>query len=84
MARLAARLTEATNLVIVAGAEGLSLEGSTALMQAAANLLIESGHAGKAQNGLIGVYPGANAMGLHYMGFSPEAAPTFAPTRRRC
>ncbi|MFN8380098.1 MAG: NADH-quinone oxidoreductase subunit NuoG, partial [Anaerolineae bacterium] len=71
---LAARLAEANNLVIVAGAEGLTLEGSTALMQAAANLLIESGHYGKPQNGLIGVFPGANAMGLHYTGFSPEAA----------
>ncbi|MBL8146422.1 MAG: NADH-quinone oxidoreductase subunit NuoG [Anaerolineae bacterium] len=71
---LATRLTESNNLVIVAGAEGLTLEGSRALMQSAANLLIESGHTGKSQNGLIGVFPGANAMGLHYTGFSPEAA----------
>ncbi len=73
-AALAEQLAGAANLVIVAGAEGLTLEGSTALMQAAANFLIESGHVGKPNNGLIGVFPGANAMGLHYMGFSPEAA----------
>ncbi len=70
---LAAQLSEANNLVILAGAEGLTLAGSTALMQAAANFLIESGHVGKPNNGLIGVYPGANSLGLHYMGFSPEA-----------
>ena len=70
---LAGRLTGAQNLIIVAGAEGLTLDGSSALMQAAANLLIESGHYGKPQNGLIGVFPGPNAMGLHYTGFSTEA-----------
>ncbi|HYO87727.1 MAG TPA: NADH-quinone oxidoreductase subunit NuoG [Candidatus Limnocylindrales bacterium] len=73
-AALASKLSEAHNLVILAGAEGLTLDGSTALMQAAANFLIESGHVGKPNNGLIGVYPGANAMGLHFMGFSPEVA----------
>jgi NADH-quinone oxidoreductase subunit G len=71
---LATSLSEAHNLVILAGAEGLTLEGSSALMQAAANFLIASGHTGKPNNGLIGVYPGANAMGMHYLGFSPEAA----------
>ena len=38
------RMRDARNLVIVAGAEGLDLAGSRALMQAAANLLIETGH----------------------------------------
>jgi NADH-quinone oxidoreductase subunit G len=67
------QLAGANNLIIVVGAEGLSLEGSRALMQAAANFLIESGHVGKANNGLLATLPGANGMGLHYMGFSPEA-----------
>lgn len=67
------QLAGANNLIIIAGAEGLSLEGSRALMQAAANFLIESGHVGKANNGLMATLPGANGMGLHYMGFSPEA-----------
>lgn len=66
-------LTEANNLVIVAGAEGLTLDGSRALMQAAANFLIETKHVGKPNNGLVGVFAGPNGMGLHYMGYSVEA-----------
>lgn len=69
---LAGKLAGAENLVIVAGAEGLTLEGSRALAQAAANFLIETGHVGKPQNGLMLVLPGANGMGLHYTGFMPE------------
>ncbi len=67
------KLTEAKNLIIVAGAEGLTLDGSRALMQDAANLLIETGHVGKANNGLLSPFPGANGMGQHYLGFTPEA-----------
>lgn len=66
-------LAGANNLIIVAGAEGLTLEGSRALMQAAANFLISSGHVGKPNNGLMATFPGANGMGLHYLGFTPEA-----------
>ena len=73
-AEIAAKLTSANNLIVVAGAEGLTFDGSRALMQAAANLLISSGHVGKPNNGLLATLPGANSMGLHYMGFSPEAA----------
>jgi NADH-quinone oxidoreductase subunit G len=69
----AKKLAEATNLVIVAGAEGLTLDGSRALMQSAANFLIESGHVGKANNGLLATFPGPNGMGQHYLGFTPEA-----------
>jgi NADH-quinone oxidoreductase subunit G len=43
-------------------------------MQAAANFLIETDHVGRANNGLIGVFPGPNGMGLHYMGYTPEVA----------
>lgn len=68
------KLAGATNLVIIAGAEGLTLEGSRALMQTAANFLIASGHVGKPNNGLLATLPGANGMGQHYMGFTPEAA----------
>lgn len=71
-AAAAEKLAGAANLVIVAGAEGLALDGSRALMQAAANFLIESGHAGRADSGLLAPFPGPNGMGLHYMGFAPE------------
>ena len=66
-------LKDADNLVIVAGAEGLTYEGSQALLQAAANFLIDSGHVGKKNNGLIGVFPGPNGMGLEYMGYTTAA-----------
>jgi NADH-quinone oxidoreductase subunit G len=71
---LGKKLAGANNLIVVVGAEGMTLEASRALMQAAANFLIESGHVGKANNGLMATLPGANGMGLHYMGFTPEAA----------
>ena len=70
---IAERLSSAENLVIVAGAEALTLSGSKALAQAAANFLIESGHIGRRNNGLLVPLPGANGMGLHYLGFTPEA-----------
>ncbi|MDL1902251.1 NADH-quinone oxidoreductase subunit NuoG [Anaerolineae bacterium CFX9] len=75
---LASKLAGADNLIIVVGAEGLTLEGSRALAQAAANFLIETGHVGKPQNGLLLVLPGANGMGLHYTGFSPEVTQAIA------
>ncbi len=75
---IADTLAQAANLIIVAGAEGLSLDGSRALMQAAANFLIESGHVGKANNGLMATFPGANAMGQYYLGFTPEAVQDIA------
>jgi len=70
---IAERLGKAENLVIVAGAEGLTLAGSKALAQAAANFLIETGHIGRRNNGLLIPLPGANGMGLHYLGYTPEA-----------
>ena len=72
-AETAEKLASAANLVIVAGAEGLALDGSRALMQAAANFLIETGHVGRPNNGLLSPFPGPNGMGQHYMGFTPEA-----------
>ncbi len=70
---IAGRLSAAENLVIVAGAEGLTLSGSKALAQAAANFLIESGHIGRRNNGLLIPLPGANGMGLHYLGYTADA-----------
>lgn len=69
---LAKRLSGAKNLVIVAGAEGLTLDGHRALVQSAANFLIDSGHTDKDNSGLLIPLPGANAMGLYYLGYTPE------------
>jgi NADH-quinone oxidoreductase subunit G len=66
-------LAEASNLVVITGAEGLTLEGSRALMQSATNFLTESGHIGKPNNGLMSAIPGPNGMGQYYFGFTPEA-----------
>jgi NADH-quinone oxidoreductase subunit G len=66
-------LADAENLVIVAGAEGLSLDGSRALMAAAVNFLIDTDHVGRINNGLVGLFPGPNGMGLHYTGYTPHA-----------
>lgn len=66
-------LASAQNLIIFAGGEGLTLAQHAELMQAAANLLIITGHVGRPDNGLVPVWPGANFQGLLDMGFSPEA-----------
>ncbi|MDX2162877.1 MAG: NADH-quinone oxidoreductase subunit NuoG [bacterium] len=71
-ANMRGALAGAANLVIIAGAEGLTFDGSRALMQTAAQFLGETGHIGKANNGLMATFPGANMMGLHYAGFSAE------------
>lgn len=70
---VAEKLANAQNLIIIVGSEGLSLAGSRALAQAAANFLIETKHVGKPNNGLLATLPGANGMGLHYLGFTPQA-----------
>lgn len=61
----------ADNAVIFFGQEGLDYPASCSLAQACANLLIETGHVGKANNGLIGVWPRANTQGAWDMGFHP-------------
>ncbi len=67
-------LARAENLVIVAGNDGLDAEGHTALLQAAANFLIVTGHVGRAHNGLLPVWPGANTQGALDLGY--ESADT--------
>ena len=68
-----AMLKDAANVVIIAGADGLTLDASRSLMQRAAKYLSETGHVGKPNNGLMATFPGANVMGLSYLGFSAEA-----------
>ena len=70
---LADEAAKAENLVVLYGGEGLDLAGSTALAQACANLLINSKHYGRANNGLIAVWEDANTMGAWDMGATPSA-----------
>ncbi|MCI0520357.1 MAG: NADH-quinone oxidoreductase subunit NuoG [Chloroflexi bacterium] len=62
----------AENAIVFFGSEGLGLDGSQALAQACANLLIATGHAGKVNNGLVGVWQRANDQGAWDMGFRPR------------
>ena len=61
--------TNAENAVILFGSDGLGLDGTTSLATACAQLLQESGHVGKPNNGLIGVWERANDQGAWEMGF---------------
>jgi NADH-quinone oxidoreductase subunit G len=62
---------EAENAVIFFGSEGLGLAGSAALAQACGDLLVKTGHVGKPNNGLVGVWPRANEQGAWDLGFRP-------------
>jgi NADH-quinone oxidoreductase subunit G len=64
---------EAENGIVIFGSEGVSYPSSQALAQACANLLLATGHTGKPNNGLLGVWPRANDQGAWDMGFQPEA-----------
>jgi len=70
-AKIAQTLREARNLVIFFGNEGMGLEQSESLAAACADLLVETGHAGRIHNGLIGVWPHPNAQGAWELGFQP-------------
>jgi NADH-quinone oxidoreductase subunit G len=64
-------LAQAGDAIILFGSEGLGLPGSTDLAKACAQLLQATGHVGKPNNGLIGVWPSANTQGAWDMGFRP-------------
>ena len=63
---------KAENAIILFGSEGLGLEGSTALATACARALNDTEHAGRPNNGLIGVWQRANDQGAWEVGFRPE------------
>jgi NADH-quinone oxidoreductase subunit G len=62
---------KAENAVILFGSEGLGLAGSQTLVNVCAGVLQVTGHTGKPNNGLIGVWPSANTQGAWDMGFQP-------------
>jgi NADH-quinone oxidoreductase subunit G len=71
-ARAASSIAQAENLVVLFGSEGLGLEGSAALAQACANLLVLTEHVNRPNNGLIGVWSRANDQGASEIGLRPE------------
>ncbi len=70
--KIAEAFSQAENAVVLFGSDGLGLEGSSNLAAACAGLLVRTGHTGKANNGLIGVWQRANDQGAWEMGFRPE------------
>jgi NADH-quinone oxidoreductase subunit G len=73
IAAAAKALVEARNVVLFFGGEGLDFAGSSALAQACASLLAATEHTGRANNGLIAVWPRGNTQGAWDMGLRPEA-----------
>jgi NADH-quinone oxidoreductase subunit G len=68
----ATALSQAENLVIFYGSDGIGLEGTQALAQASANLLLATGHVGRPNNGLVGVWQRANDQGAWELGWRPD------------
>jgi NADH-quinone oxidoreductase subunit G len=64
-------LTESENLVIFYGVEGLTYAESKSLSEACAAILVETKNIGRAQNGLIAVWPKGNTQGAWDMGLRP-------------
>jgi NADH-quinone oxidoreductase subunit G len=62
-------MASAENLVVFYGSEGIGLVGSQALAQACVNLLLATGHTGRPNNGLVGVWQHANDQGAWELGW---------------
>lgn len=69
--KLSEVLANAANLVVFYGSDGLGLKGSSDLAAACAELV--KPHAGKVNNGLVGVWNTPNAQGAWELGFRPSA-----------
>ena len=65
-------LAAARNTMVFYGEEGLDYAPSMALARACANLLSETGHIGKPNNGLVAVSQAGNAQGAWDMGVRPH------------
>ena len=76
--------TSAENVVILFGSEGLGVEGTANLASACAKLLQDTGHVGKPNNGLIGVWERANDQGAWEMGFEVDGRSGRSAERQSC
>ncbi|MFN3742094.1 MAG: NADH-quinone oxidoreductase subunit NuoG [Anaerolineales bacterium] len=66
-------LQEAKNLVIFFGSEGMGLQQTEALAASCAQLLAETGHHRRVNNGLVGVWSRPNDQGAWELGFRPAS-----------
>ncbi len=69
--KISDEFAKAKNAIIFFGSEGLGMNGTSALASACANLLKDSEHVGRPNNGLIGVWQRANDQGAFEIGFRP-------------
>jgi NADH-quinone oxidoreductase subunit G len=63
---------ESENGIVFYGNEGMGLAESGTLAQACVNLLVATGHIGRANNGLVGVWSRANEQGAWELGWQPR------------
>jgi NADH-quinone oxidoreductase subunit G len=68
----ATAFADAKNAVVLFGSESMGPADSELLAQACANLLIATGHTGRANNGLLGVWSRANDQGAWELGWKPS------------
>jgi NADH-quinone oxidoreductase subunit G len=74
-AKLLPDLTAARNVLVLFGDEKLNAETARSLAGHLANMLVDSGHAGKANSGLLAMYPHGNTQGVFDM-IAPAPAPS--------
>jgi len=74
MAAAGTTVAESRELVVFFGREGLNAGGTRGLAEACAALLAATGHAGRANSGLVAVWPRANDQGAADLGFRPAGA----------
>jgi NADH-quinone oxidoreductase subunit G len=70
--KISDEFAKAKNAIIFYGSEGLGLNGTSALASACGELLQETGHVGRANNGLVAVWQRANDQGAWEVGLRPE------------
>jgi len=70
--KAAKEFAQAKNAMIFYGSDGMGLRETEALSQACVNMLVESKHVGKPNNGLIGVWQHANDQGAWEIGWKPS------------
>ncbi len=66
-------LREAENLVIFYGSDGLGFEQTQAVASLCSELLVKTNHFGRANNGLVAVWPHANDQGAAELGWQPSS-----------
>lgn len=72
MRQAASAFRDAQDAVVLYGSEGMDLLETSDLAKACAHLLISTGHVGRPNNGLLGVWPRANDQGAWEIGLRPR------------